>query len=164
MVEAIKGVEYKDGKLYNGLMREANESELKEFLVIDRKIFDNIRNINQENFKTLWLNEKEYKRHLQRRLKKGHIKNEEEYIQKIKEVFLNPSDIKWKKYKTGYKKDRDRFDRIYYRKGEFWVDVFLENGKIVTAFEIEKDYFEILMKGDINTFEIININRKDAKK
>ena len=159
----LKDIELKDEKLYNELIRETTRSELKEFLSIDKKIFSDIKDLNQENFKALWLNKREYERLLPRRLKKGHIKKEEEYIQKIKEAFLNPDDVKWKRYKNDFKQKANRYDRLYYRKGEWWVDVFLENGKIVTAFEIEKDYFEILAKGDVNSFEIININIKDIR-
>ena len=145
-------------------MRRATEDELKEFLEIDKKIFDVVKNLNEENFKDLWVSEKELKRHIRRRLDKKHIKNKKDYILKIKDAFLSPDDIKWKKYTPEFKEKSNRFDRIYYKKGEWWVDVFLENGKIVTAYKLEKDYFEILLKGDMNTFEIIDIPIKEIKR
>jgi len=53
---------------------------------------------------------------------------------------------------------------LYYKAKEFWIDVFLENGKIVTAFEIDqKEYEEILLKGDRTTFELIDIPVKEIR-
>lgn len=114
--------------------------------------------------KELWVNDKEYRKHIRRRLEKGHIKSEEEYLLKIKETFENPYDIKWKRYKKDFKQASNRFDRLYYKAKEFWIDIFLENGKIVTAFEIDqKEYEEILLKGDRATFELIDIPVKEVR-
>ena len=65
------------------------------------------------------MSEREYKKHIQKRLNKSHIKNEEDYIKKIKDTFFNPDDIKWKKYRYNFKKKADRFDKIYYKKSDF---------------------------------------------
>ena len=82
----------------------------------------------------------------------------------INETFENPYDIKWKRYKKDFKQASNRFDRLYYKAKEFWIDVFLENGKIVTAFEIDqKEYEEILLKGDRTTFELIDIPVKEIR-
>jgi hypothetical protein len=161
--DVLRNVEIPNEKLYNRVMRNANEKELKEFLEFDKKIYDVVKNLNKDNFKDLWTSEWEYKKHLKKRVKKEHITDVEDYIQKIKDAFLNPDDIKWKKYKKDYKEKANRWDRFYYKKGNFWVNVFVENGKLATAFEIEKDYIEIISRGDKNTFEIIDIDKKEVK-
>ena len=144
-------------------MRSASEEELKEFLEVDKRIFEIVKNLDESNFKELWVSEREYKKHMLKRLKKGHIESKKDYIEKIKDAFLHPDDVKWKKYKSDFKQKANRFDRFYYKKGDWWVDVFLENEKIVTAYKLEKDYFEVLLKGDKNTFEIIDVPVKELK-
>jgi len=148
---------------YNSFMRNVSKEELKEFLKADKNILEVVKNLDEGNFKELWVNEREYKKHMLKRLKKGHIKNKKDYIKKIKDTFLNPDDVKWKKYKSDFKQKSKRFDRFYYKKGDWWVDIFLENNKIVTAYKLEKDYFEILLKGNRDTFEIINIPIEELK-
>ena len=149
---------------YNGVMREATREELEKFREIDGKIFEAIKNLNKDNFKELWVDEREYERHLRRRFERGHIKSEKEYIEKIKEAFEHPYDVKWKRYTNDFKEKSNRFDRMYYKAQGFWIDIFLENGKIITAFEIdEKRYEEILTKGDVNTFELLDIPIKEIR-
>ena len=138
-------------------MRKPSKEELEIFLEFDSRVYKAVRDLRLENFKELWMSEREYRKHIQKRIDKAHIKNEEDYIRKIKDAFFNPDDIKWKRYRYDFKKIADRFDRIYYKKSDFWLDVFLENGKLVTAYRLEKDYYDILLKGNIETFEIIDI-------
>jgi len=68
------------------------------------------------------------------------------------------------KYNKEYKNRSNRFDRFYYQKENLCVDIFLENGKIATAFVMDKkDFEEILIEGDLSTFEIIDINIEDIR-
>ena len=112
----------------------------------------------------LWVSVRDYKRHIKRRFERNHIKSIDDYLTKIKDTFLNPDEIKWKKYKQDYKIKNNRLDRFYYRKGDFWIDVFLENGKITTAFKMDKKRYEtIILEGNINTFDIFDISIKDLR-
>ncbi len=93
----------------------------------------------------------------------GVIRDENDYIRQVKETFLHPEDVKWKKFKNDFKQKHDRDDRMYYKRGNMWVDVFFENGKLSTAFVLSKKYEDILFKGDKATFEIIDIQIRDIR-
>ncbi|BCD59621.1 MULTISPECIES: hypothetical protein [unclassified Nitratiruptor] len=151
-------------KLYNEMMREAIKEELEEFLRIDKKIYQAIIELNEDNFKDLWLNEKEYKKHVIKRKEEGAVDSEEDYIRRIQEAFFEPDIIIWKKFTNEFKKQHKRHDRIYYNTGDVWVDVFFENGKISTAFVLSKNFSDIIFKGDAKTFEILNIPVKKVRK
>ncbi len=148
---------------YNNIMRRPTEDELKEFLQIDRKIHKKVKNLNRDNFQDLWINEKEYKKHIIKRKAEGVIDNEEDYIRKIQETFLKPDRIVWKKFTYEFKKNHRRYDRIYYRSDDIWVDVFFENGKLSTAFVLNKKFSDIIFKGDAKTFEILDIPIEKVK-
>ena len=64
-----------------------------------------------------------------------------------------------KKFDETFKKEYNRYDRIFYKKGDWWVDIFLETGKIATAFKVEKEWKDILYKGEEGTFQIYTIKR-----
>ncbi len=74
-------------------MRIPSKEELEAFLEFDSRICEAIRDLRLENFKELWVSEREYRKHIQKRIDKAHIKNEEDYIRKIKDAFFNPDDI-----------------------------------------------------------------------
>jgi len=145
-------------------MRRPSKKELKAFLEFDSRVCRAVRDLRIENFKELWVSEREYLRHIKKRIKRGYIEDVDDYIDKIKEVFFHPDNVRWKKYNKEYKNRSNRFDRFYYQKENLWVDIFLENGKIATAFVMdEKDFEEILLEGDLSTFEIIDINIEDIR-
>ncbi len=68
-------------------MREATKEELEKFREIDGIILEAVKNLNEDNFKELWINEKECKKHIKKRLSEGVIKDESDYIEKIKIAF-----------------------------------------------------------------------------
>jgi len=144
-------------------MREATKEELEKFREIDGIILKAVKNLNEDNFKKLWINEKECKKHIKKRIAEGVIKDENDYIEKIKIAFLYPDEIKWKKYKNEFKQKHNRMDRIYYKKGDMWVDVFFEDGKLSTAFVLKKRYEDILLKGNKRTFDIIDIDARRVR-
>ncbi len=94
-------------------MREATKEEIEQFQKIDVKILEVIKRLNEENFKELWVSEREHKKHVRKRMSEGVVLDESDYIQKIKDTFLHPDDIKWKKYKNEFKQKHNRMDRIY---------------------------------------------------
>ena len=142
---------------YNGVMRKPTEEQLKSFKAIDRTISDCMATLDAKNFQKLWIDEKEYKKHLARRIADGAIDDENDYIGKIKEAFDAPDTVIWKKFTHAYKELHGRYDRIYYMKGNWWVDIFFENGKISTAFVLNRQFSEIVMKGDKKVFDLIDI-------
>ena len=79
-------------------MKEPTKEELEEFLKFDNKIYKLIKDLNESNFKELWVSEREYKRHIQKRLKEKVIKDKKDYINKIKDCVINPDEIYLKKY------------------------------------------------------------------
>ncbi len=129
------------------------------FYSIEKKIKNNIKELTLKNFDNLWSSKESLRKHIDKRIKKGHIKDEKDYLEKIKETFFNPDKIYLKKFNSNFKKEFNRLDRIFYRKDEWWVDIFLENGNIATAFKKERGWREILYKGDQNNFEIFVIKR-----
>jgi len=138
-------------------MRKPTEEELKSFKTIDEIIGSRMVTLDMENFKKLWIDEKEYKKHIARRIADGAIDDENDYIGKIKEAFDAPDTVLWKKFTHRYKSLHSRYDRIYYMKGKWWVDIFFENGKISTAFMLNRKFSEIVMKGDRKVFDVIDI-------
>ena len=144
-------------------MREPTKEELREFLKFDGKIYSKVKDLNEDNFKELWVSEREYEKHIKKRLKEDVIKNERDYIDKIKNCVINPDEIYVKKYKEEIKEKFNRWDRVYYKKSDMWVAIFNEKSKISTAYYIMKDFNEILLKGEKNQFEIIIINIEELK-
>jgi len=158
-----KYVDILEGKGYNSFMRKATKEELEEFLEIDKKIFDIVKNLNEETFKDLWVSEREYKKHIKKRLNEKVIENENDYIEKIKECVTNPDEIYLKKYSPEIKEQFNRWNRIYYKKNNLWVSIFNEKGKINTAYFISKDFNEILFKGNKSHFDILIVSVKELK-
>ena len=148
---------------YNTFMRSASKEELEEFLENDKKILEIIKDLNVGNFKELWISEKEYRKHILKRLKEKVIENEKDYIDKIKNCVLNPDGVYIKKYTREAKEKFDRWDRVYYKKNNMWVAIFNEKAKINTAYYITKDFNEILFKGDRNQFDILLIDIKELE-
>ena len=97
-------------------MRKATKEELEEFKKVDRKIFDIVKNLNEENFKDLWIDKMEYERHLKKRITEKAVKDKSDYVEKIKECVLMPEEVFIKKYDLKYKEKFKRWDRIYYKK------------------------------------------------
>ena len=143
---------------YNSFKKGNNLDDY--FFSIENRIKNNLEDLTLENFADLWNSEEALKKHIEKRIRKGHIKNAKDYLEKIKDTFLNPDEIYLKKFNDDFKRKNNRLDRIFYKKGKWWVDVFLEDGKIATAFKIEREWEEVLYKGDINTFEIYQIKRR----
>ncbi len=69
-----------------------------------------------------------------------------------------------KKYYDSFKRKHHRYDRIYYRSSEIWVDVFFENGKLSTAYVLNSEWRDILCKGDMSTFELVDIPKEELKR
>jgi len=143
-------------------MRRPSKKELEAFLEFDSRVCRAVRDLRIENFKELWVSEREYRKHIQKRLKEKVIEDENDYIRKIKDCVIYPDEVYFRKYTKEAKKVFDRWDRVYYKKDNMWVSIFNERGKINTAFFIIKDFIkEVLSKGDKRQFDIIVIDTKE---
>ena len=143
-------------------MRKPSKEELEAFLEFDSRVYKAVRDLRLENFKELWMSEREYKKHIQKRLKERVIEDEDDYIQKIRDCVIYPDEVYFRKYRKEAKENFDRWDRAYYKKDNMWVSIFNERAKINTAFFIIKDFTkDVLAKGDKTQFDIIAIDTKE---
>ena len=86
-----------------------------------------------ESFKGLWINENAYKKHLEKRLKMGHIKDDSDYLEKTIKCLADAKDCKVARYKNA-----DVWDRIRYFDNEEWIVIFAENGTLLTSHKKEE--------------------------
>ena len=146
-----KYVDILDIKSYNRLMERYESKILKNFEKLDVKSKEKAIGA----FKKVWVSEKVYKEHLKKRIKVGHIKNEEEYFVKTIKCLSNAKECKIAIYNS-----KDTWDRIRYFDNEEWIVIFTENGEMITSHKKEltelsfeekhKKYGAEIKKGDIS--------------
>ena len=104
-----------------------------------------------------FISNKECLRHIEKRLKMEHISTIEDYVTKIKTSIKNPEEIIWGVYNKDFKEKFNLIDRLYFRQGD-WVTIILvdiDKGdwKIVTSFELNKEFCKIILKNREIEFE-----------
>ena len=121
-------IELNGEKLYNVNMEKYEKAILKKFENFDVSSKENAI----ESFKKLWRNEEKLKLHVERRIQKGHVKDEIDYINKTLECLANSSKVTIAIY------NNKSWDNLYYE-AEFrnWAVIFNENGEIMTSYKVD---------------------------
>ena len=84
------------------------------------------------NFQKLWETEERYRYHVNKRVRKGHVSSEEEYIEKVFETLSEHSSVII--YEAPKWKSEEKWHRIFYSKEYNWVVILGESGSILIAF------------------------------
>ena len=100
------------------------------------------------NFRKLWETEERYRYHVNKRIGKGHISSEEEYIERVFETLSEHSSVII--YEAPKWKSEEKWHRIFYSRECNWVVILGESGSILTAFKIERDRFKKSLKALIS--------------
>ena len=128
---------------------------------IEKNFINKLNNFNADNpiksFKDLWVSEKTYQKHLEKRFKEGIIRNEKDYLLKtfktlseydLMLIFENLNDNGW--------------NRIHYNKKDEWAVIIGENGDILTSYEKKEKIQEIIKKNEERNLKLrVNKSRKE---
>ncbi len=110
----------------------------KRFQNIDRQIMQRLSRLPQHGFAQLWITQKDYAKHLKKRLRRGEVKNSQDYMQKTLATLCFPSHIYYLQARTPKMRDK-----IFYV-GNGWVSIFLSNAKMITSFPLRISLAELL--------------------
>ena len=108
------------------------------FEKIDREILQHLTKITQNSFVKLWISQKDYTKHLQKRLKHQEIKGRKEYLQKVLQTLCHPDKIYYLKGTAPPMRDKIFFI------GDNWVTIFLDDAKMITAFPLKVSLHDLL--------------------
>ncbi len=146
-----KYVDIFEKKLYNEVMRKYERAILNRFENFDVSSKEKA----VESFKKIWINDKIYKKHIAKRLKDSHIKDDLDYVKKTLNCLANTKECKIAIYEK-----TDIWNRIRYFDDEEWIVIFAENGTLLTSHkkeireqDFEKKHKELgakIKKGNIN--------------
>jgi len=100
----------------------------KRFSSIDAKIWHNFLRRGSNSFAALWVTQKDYTKHIKKRLKRKEIASKGDYFQKSLHTFISPIAIYYLA-----SKDPHGEDKIFYI-ADSWVDIVLDNAKLLTSF------------------------------
>ena len=121
---------------------------LKNLQIIDRKIAHQLLRLTPQNFAKLWVSKKDFHKHLKKRTRLKEIATPQEYIDHIKEAFSEPQII--------YYLNNHRSKIVYV--GKKWLDLYLDNAKLITSFPLTKPLKEVLKKERLHRYHIIPID------
>jgi len=104
----------------------------------------NSRKQIKANFPKLWETEEKYRWHVNKRIEKGHVLSEDEYIEKIFEALSEHTSVII--YEAPKWKNESLWHRIFYSRKCKWVVILGETGNILTAFKIEPERFQVSLE------------------
>ena len=114
---------------------------------IEEKFMRRLRSLEEgdvkqvvRNFSELWETREKYRLHLKKRIEKGHISSEIEYIREIMKTLAGHTSTVI--YEAPKWKSSDFWHRIFYSRKCDWVVVLGESGSILTAYKVEKEEFQ----------------------
>jgi hypothetical protein len=97
-----------------------------------------------EGFKALFVSEREFKKHLEHRIKRGHIKpgDWKEYLEKTLEAIAGATSSYYEEWagKEGL------WDKVLYNSRLKWLVVISKGGYIITSMRLDKSLREILLR------------------
>ena len=102
------------------------------------------RELVKANFPKLWETEEKYRWHVEKRIEKGHISSEDEYIEKIFETLAKHTSVLV--YEAPKWKNEELWHRILYSRKYDWIVVLGESGSILTAYKVGKREFRESLK------------------
>jgi len=122
---------------------------MEKYTIIENKFIDSLENnfdtaTKQSaiaTFSSLWMGEKEYKKHLYKRINtEKSVKDEHDYIQKTFNS-LNSKEVYFEIYDAP-----DLWDRVFFSNEDKWAVVVAQNGKILTSYKINSTIQDTLNK------------------
>jgi hypothetical protein len=133
---------------------------MEKYKIVENKLIASLKsNFNTDTkesvastFQSLWVGEKEYKKHLIKRMNTEKVvKNEHDYIQKTFNA-LNSKEVYFEIYDAP-----DLWDRVFYSNDDNWAVVVAQNGKILTSYKIKSTIQDTINK------HIENLGAKTSK-
>ncbi len=110
----------------------------KRFEAIDQKILTRLKTAPLNAFAKLWISQKDYSKHLKKRLKRGDVKNRADYYQKTITAYCQPRQIFYLEAKRPI-----TLDKVFFI-SETWVDIFTPDGVLITSFPLKTSIDELL--------------------
>ena len=110
----------------------------KRFERIDRAIAQHLSKVTPNSFASFWVSPHDYQKHLKKRLRRGDIKKKAELFTHAIQTYCHPDSIYYLKARQPQMRDKIFF--IY----EGWVDIFLDNGYLITSFPLKEDLQTLL--------------------
>jgi len=97
-----------------------------------------------EGFKALFVSEREFKKHLDHRIKRSHIKPDDwkKYLEKTLEAITGATSSYYEEW-TG---KGGLWDKVLYNSRLKWLVVISEGGYIITSMRLDKSLREILLR------------------
>ena len=97
-----------------------------------------------EGFKALFVSEREFNKHLDHRIKRGHIKpgDWEDYLKKTLKAIAEATSAYYEKW-TG---KEGLWDKLLYNSELKWLVVISEDGYIITSMRLDKSLRDILLR------------------
>jgi hypothetical protein len=97
-----------------------------------------------EGFKAFFVSEREFNRHLNHRVERGHIKpgDWEDYLRKTLEAVAEATSAYYEEW-TG---KEDLWDKVLYNSKLKWLVVISEDGYIITSMRLDKGVRDILLR------------------
>ena len=126
----------------------------KKVLHIDKKLVAYFARSNPQNFARIWVSRHDFTKHLKKRLRNKDIKTLEEYFHHAKKAIDEPHMLYYIKNK--------RAKLLYF--GKEWVDIVLDNARLITSFKRKEPVASILKKEKLHKYAIENIDIQTLQK
>lgn len=100
---------------------------------IEDKIVNNFKNIDNDiykNFHKLWMSDKNFENHIEKRINLGHISSKEDYILKTLGCLANCNNFIFAEH-------QESWDNICYNDSKDWAVIFNEHSQIMTSYRVE---------------------------
>ena len=110
----------------------------KRFERIDRSIDQRLSKIGPNSFASFWVSPHDYQKHLKKRLRHGDIKKKGELFTHATQTYCHPEAIYYLKGQLSQMRDKLLFV------ADGWVDIFLDNGRLITSFPLKEDLQTLL--------------------
>jgi hypothetical protein len=113
---------------------------------IEDSFTKNLSDFNPKNIDTfgnLFTTDIDYKKHIEKRLEMGHIVDDVDYALK---TFTALSVANRSVFETYPQKTIGVWDRILYDSEHKWVVILGENGKILTSYQMDGDFDDLIQK------------------
>lgn len=90
----------------------------------------------EESFKKLWVSERTYKRHLEKRLERKEVKNWYDYLLQTLQTLSSFTGVYYEHYSSSW-------DRILYDRKRQWMVVLTEEGRIISSMRVNEPLREL---------------------
>ena len=126
----------------------------KKVIQIDKKLVTFFARSNPQNFARIWVSRHDFTKHLKKRLRNRDIESLEEYFHHAKRAIEEPRMLYYIK---------NRRAKLLYI-GKEWVDIVLDNARLITSFKRKEPVESILKKEKLHKYAIENIDIQTLQK